>query len=230
MAYKTLTMLMKTLNYRFNNKKLLKRSLKHRSLSSENNERLEFLGDAILNVTISQLLFDQFPNAKEGQLSRLRSVLVNQKTLAKLARHLKLGQYLNLGAGEIKNGGANRDSILSDALEAIIGAICVDSHMQQSNKFIQRIYKNELLSLSLSQNHKDAKTTLQEYLQALKQPLPQYCLKHVSGKEHKQHFFVSCQCSLLVTDMIGDGTSRRRAEQKAAMLTLKKLKENEPVN
>lgn len=213
------------LGYRFNDEALLTQALTHRSFSRHNNERLEFLGDAILNCTIAQQLFTQFPRAKEGQLSRLRAHLVKGETLAELGREFDLGDCLRLGSGELKSGGFRRDSILADAVEAVIGAISLDSSLADAQVAIQRWYQNRLADLNLTDNIKDSKTRLQEFLQSRKAPLPVYRVTEVSGEAHDQTFIVDCEVEGLKQPTVGEGNSRRIAEQEAARAALQALGE-----
>lgn len=213
------------IHYSFNDKDLLKQALSHRSYSKKNNERLEFLGDAILNCTIAQALYDKFPKAKEGQLSRLRAHLVKGETLAEIAREFDLGDHLLLGSGELKSGGFRRDSILADAIEAIIGAISLDKDFQMAQQTLLGWYHVRLGSLSVSDNIKDSKTRLQEYLQARKLPLPDYQVIRIQGEAHEQQFTVECRVSGIETPLAGIGTSRRFAEQEAAFAALQALGE-----
>lgn len=201
-------------------------ALTHRSYSRKNNERLEFLGDAILNCTIAQQLFDRFPKAREGQLSRLRAHLVKGETLAELAREFELGECLRLGSGELKSGGFRRDSILADAVEAIIGAISLDSAMARAQDVIVEWYQARLSDLNLTDNIKDSKTRLQEFLQSRKYPLPNYTVRSVTGEAHEQTFTVDCEVEGLDQPTVGEGNSRRIAEQEAARAALKALGEH----
>ena len=169
------------IHYVFTDKSLLKCACTHRSYSKENNERLEFLGDSILNVVITQTLFERFPRATEGQMSRLRAKLVRRATLANIARQLSLGDFMVMGPGELRSGGFARDSVLSDAVEAIIGAIFIDGGLDVAQKKILLWYKARLSELSLSEAERDAKSKLQEYLQAKGLPLPRYEVIDISG-------------------------------------------------
>lgn len=214
------------LGYTFNAEELLIQALTHRSFSRKNNERLEFLGDAILNCTIAQQLFNRFPKAREGQLSRLRAHLVKGETLAELAREFELGECLRLGSGELKSGGFRRDSILADAVEAIIGAISLDSTMAEAQSVIIGWYEVRLSDLNLTDNIKDSKTRLQEFLQSRKCPLPAYSVRSVTGEAHEQTFTVDCEVEGLDQPTVGEGNSRRIAEQEAARAALKALGEN----
>lgn len=215
--------LIKTLGYEFSEETSLELALTHRSCGSKNNERLEFLGDSLLNCMIAEALFQQFPKAKEGQLSRLRARLVKGVTLAEIAREKDLGDYLRLGGGELKSGGFNRDSILADAVEAIIGAIYLDSDFATCRERVLSWYRSRLDNLSLDDTHKDAKTRLQEFLQSRRSSLPVYNLTKVEGESHEQTFYIECEAEMLKSCTSGKGSSRRIAEQKAASAALKKL-------
>ena len=218
--------LSKKLNYQFSDPTLLTEAITHRSKHSINNERLEFLGDSILGYVISSELFQRFPQAREGQLTRGRAVLVKGEALAELALELELGDYLHLGPGELKSGGHRRKSILADAMEAIIGAIYLDGGLEAAKKHILSIYADKLQSLSLEEVGKDPKTQLQEYLQARKQPLPNYEVVATTGSDHEQVFEISCRIKLLARTVKGTGRSRRKAEQMAATKALKLLEES----
>jgi ribonuclease-3 len=211
------------ISYSFSDRALLKQALTHRSAGKSNNERLEFLGDAVLGLTISALLYRRFPDASEGDLSRLRAALVQQSTLAELARSLGLGEHLVLGAGELKSGGANRDSILADALEALLSALYIDGGLATCEERVASWFAPLLAQQTPSAPVKDAKTRLQEYLQAHKQPLPVYTIVEVEGMDHEQEFRVHCSVSLLQQPLTGSGTSRKEAEQQAAAAALCKL-------
>jgi ribonuclease-3 len=215
--------LCKKLGLNFNNPQIFKMALTHRSASSVNNERLEFLGDSILGFVIAQKLFDLFPTASEGVLSRLRASLVNQSSLAELAREHQLGDYLLLGSGELKSGGFRRDSILSDALEAIMGALFKDQGIESCQVWIEHLFMEKLNNLSLDNWQKDPKTQLQELMQSKKQLLPEYTLITMSGLAHEQLFEVKCSVPLIAETCIGTGISRKRAEQSAAELMLELL-------
>jgi ribonuclease-3 len=212
------------LAHEFSDANLLKQALTHRSFGSSHNERLEFLGDAVLGLIISEFLYGRFPDASEGELSRLRSGLVKGKTLAELAREIRLGECLRLGQGELKSGGRRRDSILADAFEALIGALYTDANMEKVRDFIGRVYAQRLESLALDQAGKDAKTQLQELLQARKMALPEYQLLECSGAEHDQLFTVSCSIAPLKKAVTGQGGSRREAEQAAAAVAIAKMR------
>jgi ribonuclease III len=204
------------LGYIFKDSNRLKMALTHRSSHEKNNERMEFLGDSIVNFIIAEALFEQFPEAQEGELSRWRATLINRDTLAEIGRIFAVGQYLHLGPGELKSGGSERKSILSCAMEAIIGAIYLDSDFITAKQCVLAWYEPLLKSLSHSSSHKDPKTVLQEYLQGLRKPLPVYMVEAIEGEAHQQIFIVSCQVTGLAEKSIGRGTSRRRAEQDAA--------------
>lgn len=213
----------KSLGHQFADQDLLVLALTHRSHGSSNNERLEFLGDSIVNFLIADALYQQFPNCQEGDLSRMRSQLVKGKTLAELAREFSLGEYLQLGSGEMKSGGHRRESILADTVEALIGAIYFDAGMEYCKGRVLGWYASRLQAISPESNHKDAKTQLQEYLQSRKQPLPAYELLNTSGSEHQQEFEVGCKVALLEKLEIGVGSNRRNAEQAAAAEVLNRL-------
>ncbi|CAH0990414.1 Ribonuclease 3 [Sinobacterium norvegicum] len=213
------------LGHQFEDKSLMELALTHRSCGNTNNERLEFLGDSLLGVFIAEALFLRFPEAKEGQLSRLRSSLVKGETLAKIAREFDIGDCLNLGSGELKSGGFRRESILADSVEALIGAIYLDSDMATCKEHVLRWYAERLQQTSLERSGKDAKTLLQELLQSRKHALPVYQMKDVTGEAHEQTFSICCQHKLLKQPTIGVGSSRRQAEQQAAQLALEILGE-----
>jgi len=204
------------LGYRFRDSALLQEALTHRSAGSRNNERLEFLGDGVLNFVIGAELFERFPAASEGDLSRLRASLVKGDQLARLARQLDLGDYLTLGSGELKSGGFRRASILADALEAIMGAVYRDNGFAAAAALILDLYRDALDSVHEAGAIKDPKTRLQELLQSRKLPLPEYAIVSVSGEAHNQSFTVACRVAGLETEALGQGASRRKAEQDAA--------------
>lgn len=208
----------------FNNPDLLVRALTHRSMGSNNNERLEFLGDSILGFVIAQRLYELFPSASEGVLSRLRASLVNQSSLADLARKHHLGDYLLLGSGELKSGGFRRDSILSDSVEAIIGALFNDQGIDKCQQWVLELFTDKLNSLSLDNWQKDPKTRLQELMQAAKKELPVYDLVTMSGLAHQQTFKVKCIVQSTSDQTIGVASSRKKAEQDAADKMLELLK------
>jgi ribonuclease-3 len=213
----------KTLGYQFKQQNNLAMALTHRSASSKHNERLEFLGDAVLGMVIANRLFRLFPNVPEGNLTRLRSSIVKGDTLADLAREFDLGEYLILGSGELKSGGFKRSSILADAIEAIIGAIYLESGIEVVEPLILSWFDERIKKLNPDAHPKDDKTRLQEYLQGRKLPLPNYTVTHITGKSHDQDFIVECTVSKLSTVIVGKGKSRRKAEQHAARLALEKL-------
>lgn len=212
------------LGYTFKNLELLEDALSHRSFrGNKNNERLEYLGDAALNFVIAAVLFRQNKLAREGELSRLRASLVQGETLTHLAQEFELGNYLRLGAGELKTGGAQRKSILADGLEAVVGAIYLDGGFEACEKCILRWYKTRLENVETVPELKDPKTRLQEYLQARQLPLPVYTILILEGPAHQQLFKVECQLNGLPYKAIGTGSSRRRAEQEAAKQILSQL-------
>ncbi len=218
-----LDLLQRRLGYQFDNPEHLKLALTHRSFGGRNNERLEFLGDAILNMVIAQQLFENFPNAREGQLSRLRARLVRGVTLAEIAREFDLGEFLRLGSGEMKSGGNRRESILADAVESCIGAIYVDKGFEASRERVLEWFAKRLQGLSLEDTQKDPKTRLQELLQSRQQSLPEYEVVQVKGEAHQQTFYVRCHVPMLAQPTEGTGTSRRLAEQAAAQVALEAL-------
>jgi len=211
------------LGYQFQQVQHLEQALTHRSLGRTNNERLEYLGDAILGFVIASEVYSRFPRASEGELSRMRAQLVKGKTLAEVARNLKLGDYLRLGTGELKSGGHRRDSILAGALEAILGAVYIDSDIESTTRLIVTLFKARLDTLTPETAQKDPKTTLQEYLQARKLSLPTYTMIAVEGAEHEQKFKVNCSIEKLEITENGVGINRRNAEQHAADEVLKKI-------
>ena len=209
------------LGYVFRQPELLEEALTHRSASPRNNERLEFLGDALLNLVIAECLFQRYPQATEGDLSRLRSTLVKGEALAELARSLKLGENLRLGQGEVRSGGSQRESILADTLEAIFGAVYLDGGLNACRALILNLYQEGLAGLASADESKDPKTRLQEYLQARQQPLPVYSVLEVRGEPHAQSFTV--ECAVANRRAVAVGSSRRKAEQDAARQVLEWL-------
>jgi ribonuclease III len=213
------------LAYRFTDPTLLRVALTHRSAGAPNNERLEFLGDAILSYIIAEALYQRFPHAKEGELTRMRAHLVKGETLAILARGLNLGEALHLGGGELKSGGWRRTSILADALEALIGAIYLDSGMNACKQMVLEIYQAHLEIITPKNYGKDPKTRLQEYLQARQLPLPDYQVSEIKGDPHEQWFEVVCYSPVLPMSVTGSGSNRRYAEQAAAQQALDLLEQ-----
>ena len=213
----------RAIGHSFGNPSLLQMALTHRSHSSPHNERLEFIGDSILNAVIARQLFDRFPAIPEGDLSRLRANLVRQDSLHQLAVLLSLGDYLRLGEGELKSGGTQRPSTLADALEALFGAIWLDAGFDAASATIERLYDEKLKAIVPGQPMKDAKTRLQEYLQGRRLPLPKYTLSATEGEAHAQHFVMSCSIDSLRIQTEGSGGSRRTAEQMAAERALEIL-------
>lgn len=218
----SLDILYSRIGYQFSRRRLLELALTHRSAKREHNERLEFLGDSILSLVIADALYSQFPKADEGDLSRMRSTLVRGQTLAEIARDFCLGECLQLGPGELKSGGFRRESILADAVEAIIGAIYLDSDMETCRQVVIAWYQQRLNDIQPGVNQKDPKTQLQEYLQGQKLPLPVYSVVSTKGQAHNQEFTISCLIDGLEghQEFIGKGTSRRKAEQTVAHLAL----------
>jgi len=208
------------LGYGFVNRELLAQALTHRSHGAVHNERLEFLGDAVLNCTIAQLLFQKFSRLNEGDLSRLRANLVKQQSLADIAERLELSEFLRLGEGERKSGGFRRPSILADTLEAAMGAVFVDRGFEAARDVITRLFEPILKSVDPKTLGKDSKTLLQEYLQGKRLPLPQYTVVETRGAAHNQEFEVECAVPKLEIGVRGSGRSRRAAEQSAAKLAL----------
>lgn len=215
--------LQRRIGYHFKSQERLVLALTHRSSGNQNNERLEFLGDSIINMVIAEHLFRRFPKAREGQLSRLRARMVKGVTLAEIGREFDLGSYLRLGSGELKSGGFRRESILADAVESIIGAIYLDSDFVTCQVQVLRWFDLRLQNLDLQDTQKDPKTRLQEYLQSRQFPLPVYDVLAVDGEAHNQTFHISCALSSLGRKTTGSGNSRRIAEQKAALSALKEL-------
>ncbi|MGM0521192.1 MAG: ribonuclease III [Pseudomonadota bacterium] len=211
------------IGYEFNDVLLLELAMTHRSYGGRNNERLEFLGDSIVNFVIAEALFERFPQAREGQLSRLRARLVKGQTLAELAREMAFGECLRLGSGEMKSGGHRRESILADAVEAVIGAIYLDAGMDAVRERVLAWYTQRLANISLQDTQKDPKTRLQEFLQSRQAALPRYEVVTVKGEAHAQTFTVDCHIDLLDQHTTGKGPSRRHAEQQAATQALSYL-------
>lgn len=210
-------------DYQFKQADLLQQALTHRSYSSSHNERLEFLGDSLLNLFIASALYERFPQAREGDLSRLRAQLVKGTTLTEIAKELNLGPHLRLGSGEKKSGGQQRESILADVVEAIIGAIYRDSNFESCEAVVLSWYQQRLEAIDLSRSAKDAKSTLQEILQAKHLPLPDYRVIETRGQAHQQQFVVQCELKPLGIKSLAEGRSRKIAEQKAASDLLARL-------
>jgi ribonuclease-3 len=211
------------IGYAFSDRGLFTLALTHRSASAEHNERLEFLGDAILGFLIAELLYERFPGSPEGELTRLRSRLVRRKTLAELSRQLELGRYIVLGGGEVKSGGGERESILANALEALIGAIYLDGGLDACRRSILHIY-GALLDAGFEEDAiKDPKTQLQELLQGIRLPLPVYRVVETTGADHQHWFTVECRITILDGTTRGGGKSRRLAEQDAARQTIVRI-------
>jgi ribonuclease-3 len=203
-------------------------ALTHRSASGRNNERLEFLGDAVVNLVIARHLFQAFPEANEGDLSRLRARVVSAEPLAVVAAGISLGDTLHLGSGELKTGGFRRESILADALEAVCGALFLDGGLEAAERVIENLFEERIASLPAPASLKDAKTRLQEYLQSRGYALPRYLIERTEGEAHAQTFHVLCEVTELGLQAQGSGSSRRRAEQEAAEKILRSIEtENE---
>jgi ribonuclease III len=215
--------LCRKIGYAFSQPKLLHQALTHRSHSLPHNERLEFLGDSVLNCAVATLLFRHFPDLKEGNLSRLRANLVNQQALAHIAQMLDLGKLVRFGEGEIKSGGNRRPSILADALEAVLGAIYLDGGFAAAEKVITTLYTPLLSDLNTDTPGKDPKSLLQEYLQSHHLAPPRYAVIATTGEAHQQQFEVECVISKLNMRTLGEGTSRRSAEQEAARAAYRQL-------
>ncbi|WP_373942210.1 ribonuclease III [Vibrio chagasii] len=211
------------IGYQFNDADLIHLALTHRSAAGKHNERLEFLGDSILSFVIADDLYHRFPKINEGDMSRMRATLVRGHTLAELGREFELGDYLKLGPGELKSGGFRRDSILADAVEAIIGAIYLDSDTETVRGIILSWYQSRLEAIQPGVSQKDPKTRLQEFLQGRRNPLPVYTVTNIKGEAHNQEFTVECEVAGVDKPVIGKGTSRRKAEQAAAETALEQL-------
>ncbi|MBF0220332.1 MAG: ribonuclease III [Gammaproteobacteria bacterium] len=212
--------LLDALGHHFATPRYLEEALSHRSIGSHNNERLEFLGDAVLSMVITAELYRRFTHVDEGQLSRMRAALVKGDNLAAMARDLHLGDYLRLGPGELKSGGFRRDSILADSFEAVIGAIYLDAGIVVCEAFIQRHFADQLEAMNPLQAGKDPKTRLQELLQSRHQPLPRYEVVATDGDAHRQVFQISCEVAMLAEAVTASSNSRRKAEQIAAAKAL----------
>ena len=217
--------LCRQINYQFSRPELLQLALTHRSASSQHNERVEYLGDSVLNFVVAHALYEKYPKATEGELSRYRATLVKKDTLAEIARDLDLGEYIQLGSGELKSGGYRRASILADALEALIAAVLLDGGFESAKTLIHKLFDAKVEAVS-NKELKDPKSRLQEYLQSRKCDLPDYQVHSVSGDPHLQHFVVSCHIPVLSIQTKGEGSSRRRAEQSAAEAALTLIRKN----
>ncbi len=211
-------------SHRFKDPHLLTLALTHRSASPRHNERLEFLGDAVIGLVVADILYARFPAADEGQLTRARATLVNRDTLADIARELDFGSALALGEGELKSGGWRRESILANALEAIVGAIYLDAGMEAARTQLMTWFHTRLLRVDPTATQKDSKTQLQEFLQERQNPLPLYRTVGIQGPAHEQHFTISCEITTPALQVEASGRSRRQAEQEAARLALAALR------
>lgn len=215
------------IDYQFDDRHLLKQALTHRSKGKRNYERLEFLGDSILSFVVSDFLYDRFPELGEGRLSRMRASLVCKESLAEVAREMGLSDYLILGEGELKSGGFNRDSILSDAVEGIIGAIYIDSRQEaaysKSKTFIRKFFMSKLENLKPDSGYKDSKSSLQEYLQKRGLELPQYSVVKTEGESHQKIFDIKCELVSLKLVFFASGSNRKEAEQTAATEALMQI-------
>lgn len=219
------TLLCRRLGHQFSQAGLVDQALTHRSHGQLNNERLEFLGDSIVNFIVAQALFERFPSASEGDMSRMRARLVKGETLAEIAREFDIGDCLNLGPGEMKSGGHRRDSILADALEALIGAIYLDAGLEQCRERVLAWYGGRLEAVAPGDANKDPKTRLQELLQSRRRALPRYTLAETTGDAHNQSFTVQCELPSQGLTFTGTGSNRRQAEQIAADAALTYLRE-----
>ena len=211
------------IGHAFRDPELLQRALTHRSAGSRNNERLEFLGDSLVNLVVAEALFQRWPRADEGELTRARAALVREASLAGLARTLELGDRLELGPGELKSGGFRRDSILADAFEAVVAAIYLDAGFEACRVQVLAWFEPMLVDLPRGGPEKDPKTRLQEWLQARQHPLPEYRLVATTGEDHDKLFLVECMLGAPAVQRSAQGTSRRQAEQAAAALILQQL-------
>ena len=228
MSSPALASLQSRLQHRFSDPSLLQRAVTHRSFSAEHNERLEFLGDSVLNLAVSTLLYRRLQAQSEGDLSRVRANLVKEGTLHQLAKDLRLDQVLHLGEGEARSGGHQRPSILADALEAVIGAVYLDAGFAAAEALVLRLYESVEINPQMQAAAKDAKTALQEWLQGRKMQLPQYRVVGTAGVAHRQTFEVECAIAELALAQRGSGASRRAAEQSAAAAMLATLKAPKP--
>ncbi len=217
--------LQQKLDYQFSNLELARQALTHRSANKLNNERLEFLGDSLLGCIIAQALYEIHPQASEGELSRMRASMVNKSALADIAREMELGDFVQLGSGELKSGGKHRDSILADTVEALIAAIYLDGGMSACDQFVRKWSENNLYSHDANRKQKDCKTRLQELMQARSSGLPEYEVTEVSGAAHQQIFHVTCKIDILNVAQSGSAGNKRDAEQEAAQKILEVLGE-----
>ena len=215
--------LQKVLNYDFSDIGLLKLALTHRSANKINNERLEFLGDSLLGYIIAEALYNKFPSAVEGELSLIRATFVNNENLADIARQIGLGEFIQLGRGEYKSGGNDRDSILADAIEALAAAIYLDSGLNECNRVVTSWIETRLDGCIVERQSKDAKTQLQELMQASGSELPEYSIVRIEGEVHEQIFYVECKVEGVNEPQLSRGTSKRSAEQGAAQKMLLEL-------
>ncbi len=206
---------------------LLQQALTHRSFGTPNNERLEFLGDSVLNCAVADALYERFPDMPEGDLSRLRANLVNQPMLAKIAGEIGVAAHLRLGDGEIKTGGSERPSILADAVEALLGAVFLDGGFTAANGVIRKLFEPKLDHARDASYGKDGKTALQEWLQARRLALPKYEVIRIAGEPHRQQFEVRCEVDAMNVITLGQGLTRRTAEQAAATVALQELQATE---
>ncbi|OYY92756.1 MAG: ribonuclease III [Hydrogenophilales bacterium 28-61-23] len=211
------------LGHTWQQRELLTQALTHRSFSAHNNERLEFLGDGVLNCVIGLMLYQRFPDQPEGRLSRLRANLVNQESLHEIALQLELGRHLRLGEGEMKSGGAQRPSILADALESLLGSALLDAGFEVASGIVERLFGARVNAINPTHQGKDAKTRLQEWLQSRRLGLPDYALSQTAGQAHAQIFHVECRIAVRKLTTVGHGASRKAAEQMAAEAALAEL-------
>ncbi|PCI69135.1 MAG: ribonuclease III [Piscirickettsiaceae bacterium] len=218
-----LNRLQKKIGIEFHQAQVLEQALTHRSIGHSNNERLEFLGDSVLGFVVAETLYERFPEADEGVLSRLRASLVNGGTLAELATTLNIGEELVLGPGEMKSGGRHRKSILSDALEAIIGALYLDKGFNETRVWLLSLLKDKLDVLTIEMAQKDPKTRLQEYMQSRGHKVPEYKVLTTTGSDHDQLFEVQCKVTGISEPLLAKANSRKKAEQKTALKALKLL-------
>ena len=211
------------IGYQFKNAAVLTQAITHRSFSANNNERLEFLGDSVLNFIIAHQLYNRFNKLPEGDLSRLRAALVKESTLSEIASGLNIGESLKLGEGELKSAGWKRPSILADALEALVGAVYLDGGFAAAETLVLKLFEQKLANIDPKIIDKDAKSQLQEYLQGKKIELPEYGVVSIDGEAHAQTFKIECVIQKLHISTVGEGTSRRIAEQQAAQLALETI-------